>query len=173
METTTIALRVLHIGCGVFWAGAAMMLVGFVEPTVRRMGPEGGRFMQHLMGASRFPKAMALAGAVTVLSGLALFWSSSGGVSAAWLQSGHGLAITFGSLAGIGAFLVGALVNGPTAARLGALAARLETSSGPPPHEIRATFARLQQRLRDGGRRATLLITASVAAMAVSRYLVW
>ena len=62
MDTTTIALRVLHIGCGVFWAGAAMMLVGFVEPTVRRMGPEGGRFMQHLMGASRFPKAMALAG---------------------------------------------------------------------------------------------------------------
>ncbi|MCL4801793.1 MAG: hypothetical protein KJ025_19540 [Burkholderiales bacterium] len=172
MDATTIALRLLHVGSGVFWAGAALMLVAFVEPTVRRMGPEGGRFMQRLMGDSRFPAVMGLAGTLTVLSGLALYWSVSGGAASGWLRSGHGLAITLGSGAGIVAFLVGMLVNKPAAARLAALAREL-AADGTPPEGVPATAARLQQRLRRGGLHATLLLVVSVAAMASARFLHW
>ncbi|MCZ7565610.1 MAG: hypothetical protein M5U08_18985 [Burkholderiales bacterium] len=172
MEATTIGLRLLHIGSGVFWAGAAMMLVAFVEPTVRRMGPEGGRFMQRLMGDSRLPATMGLAAALTVLSGLALYWSVSGGASADWVRSGHGLAVTLGGAAGVVAFLVGLLVNKPTAARLVALARQLG-GGGTPSADSLATVARLQQRLRRGSLHATLLLVVSVAAMASARFLHW
>ena len=37
-----IVLRAVHVIAGAFWVGAALMLVAFVAPTVRALGPDGG-----------------------------------------------------------------------------------------------------------------------------------
>lgn len=52
MNFYLIVPRLIHIGSGVFWAGAAVMIAAFLEPTVRAAGPEGGRFMQRLAAAA-------------------------------------------------------------------------------------------------------------------------
>ena len=45
MSIYLILLRLIQIGAGVFWAGAAVMTAAFVEPAVRGSAPEGGKFM--------------------------------------------------------------------------------------------------------------------------------
>jgi uncharacterized membrane protein len=51
----TLLLRLIHILAGVFWVGAIFLIAGFLLPTARAMGREGGRFMQHLMLQRRLP----------------------------------------------------------------------------------------------------------------------
>jgi len=48
-----IVLRVIHIICGVFWAGTVMVMAWFVLPTAQALGQPGGAFMQRLMFGQR------------------------------------------------------------------------------------------------------------------------
>jgi uncharacterized membrane protein len=50
----TIILRLIHILAGIFWVGTAFLLAGFLAPTLRATGSEGGRFMRHLMQQRSF-----------------------------------------------------------------------------------------------------------------------
>ena len=47
-------LRFVHIFSAIFWVGTTLFLVLFLEPTVRSLGPDGGKFMQRLLGGTRF-----------------------------------------------------------------------------------------------------------------------
>ena len=106
MNIVMILLRLVHIGAGVFWAGAAVMIAAFVEPAVKESGPEGGRFMQRLVRGQRLSTYMSLSSLATALSGLILYWPVSGHLSVQWLTSGPGLTLTIGSVAGLLAFAV-------------------------------------------------------------------
>ena len=66
----TLLLRLIHILAGVFWAGSVFFLAGFLIPTVRETGPEGGRVMSHLVGRRRLPVFIGIAILLTVVSGL-------------------------------------------------------------------------------------------------------
>ena len=77
MNVYLILLRLIHIGSGVFWAGTAIMMAAFLEPTVRAAGPEGGRFTQQLTGQSRFSLFMSLSALLNALSRLLLYWPLS------------------------------------------------------------------------------------------------
>ncbi len=48
MDLEMVAMRLIHIGLGVFWAGAIFFIVLFLEPSVRAAGPDGARVMQGL-----------------------------------------------------------------------------------------------------------------------------
>ncbi len=71
MSWLIVTLRVIHVGGGVFWAGAVWVLARFVEPTAAAAGPEGGRYLQRFAG-SGYTQAVMVAGLVTVLAGLGL-----------------------------------------------------------------------------------------------------
>jgi hypothetical protein len=116
-----IVLRVLHIGGGVFWAGATFMLVGFVEPSAAALGSDGGRFMQRLAGRSGFVHAMSIAGTLTVVCGAWLMWTVSGGLQPAWMGSGTGAVLSLGALSGLVAAVNGMGVMGVIAGKLGTL----------------------------------------------------
>jgi hypothetical protein len=62
-------------------------------------------------------------------------------------------------------------VNAPTAARLAALAGRLEGAGGPPSQEDQAQRERLQDRLGQAARLTAVLTLLAIAAMAVARYM--
>jgi putative copper export protein len=51
-------LRLVHVGCGAFWCGAARALAGFVEPAAGALGAEGDRFRPRLTGG-QLPAVMA------------------------------------------------------------------------------------------------------------------
>lgn len=169
--SSELVFRLVHIFCGVFWAGAAIMLAGFIEPTVKSMGPEGGKFVQRLMGPGRFGVYMSVASLLVVLSGLALLWNGSGAHLGAWLTTNYGRTIILGSVAGLMASGVGFGVNAPTAGKIARLAREMQSAGGPPDPERLSKIQALQHRLHRAGIASAVLLTVSVVAMAIARAL--
>jgi uncharacterized membrane protein len=166
-----IALRLVHIFAGVFWAGAVFMVAGFITPAAASAGPEGGKFIQRLVQERRLSLTMSIAAWLTTLSGLILYWWSSGGLAATWIVSGTGLALTIGGLAGVATFVIGLVVNAPAAKRLAAVAGEMQSAGGPPKPEQLAEMKALQERIANGGIAGALLLAVSVVGMAVAQYL--
>lgn len=169
--STDLVVRVLHILCGVCWAGAAIMLAGFIEPVVRWMGPEGGRFIQRLMGPGRFGMFMTLTSLVVVASGIMMLWAGSGAEMRTWFASGYGRAIMAGSIIGTVAMVVGLGFNAPTAVRIARLSAEVEAAGGEPPAEKMAQIMALERRLHVAGIASAVLLTLCVVAMAAAHFL--
>lgn len=170
-DAVALTIRVAHIFCGVFWAGAALMLAAFIEPATMALGPAGGKFMQRLMGPGRFGLFMTGAAVVTSGSGVTMLWFGAGSSLANWWGSAGERAIVVGSVAGLAALVWGLAVNAPTAARLAGIAREIEAAGGPPREAQTAEVSRLQRRLHVGGYVSATMLSASVIAMAAAHYL--
>src|SRR6185436_9212815 len=83
-QTYLLVLRLLHIGCGIFWSGTAIYLAFFNEPAVRALGADGTKFMQQLVRTNRFPVMILLSALITVVAGALLIWKLSGGLQSQW-----------------------------------------------------------------------------------------
>ena len=79
--TAIIILRLLHVVIGAAWLGAVVMMTFFLSPTVRAMGPVGGQFVGALMQRTHLPVWLLAAGAITILSGLGLYWMFYAGIA--------------------------------------------------------------------------------------------
>lgn len=171
VRTLIAAMRLIHIFGGVVWAGWVFSQVAFVIPALRIAGPEGGKFMQILAGRTRLSMTMSLSSALVVLTGIAMYGHVSGGLDGDWLSSAPGIAVTIGSLAGIAAFLIGLVVNRPTAARMSALGAQISARTGAPTPEELAELHSCQQRLAKASRVVAALLVIAVVSMAIERSL--
>ena len=171
MDWYVIILRVIHIGAGVFWVGAAFVLFLFIQPSARELGPAGQAFMGHLTTRKKLPLAVLLAGAVTVLAGLLLYWRASAGLDADWIASGPGIGFTVGGLAAIVTLALGLTVTKPAIDRMGALGREIGTSGGQPTPEQASELQRLQARTVLVGRVSLVLLAIAVVAMAIARFL--
>jgi len=169
--STGLILRVTHIGLGVFWAGATLLLAGFIEPAVGGLGADGSKFVKRLMGPGRLGVFMTSASLVTVVSGVVLLWMRTGSNPLGWWGFGYGRAILLGWVAGTMAMIVGLTVNAPTARRLAFLGQQIETAGGAPRPEQLAEVSRLQRRLQLGGILSAVLLALSVLAMAAAKAL--
>jgi uncharacterized membrane protein len=141
MEYTSLIL--VHVFFGVLWAGGAIAAGIFIIPSVLEAGPGGGAVMAGVL-KRRFPLLMTVAAVLVVLTGLRLYMLR---FSLAWLGTPHGIVLSLGALAGLGAFVVGVFVQKPTADKLGALAAKLASAGGSPSPEDAAEVERLRTRL--------------------------
>lgn len=156
-------LRFIHILSAIFWVGTTLFMVFFVEPTVRALGPDGGKFMQGLMGGTRFSLAMAVSGWLTILAGLLLYGPVTG-----WsvnLMLGPRLPLTLGAVAGIVAGLVGTLVQGRASGRLQALGQAVVAQGTPPSPTQAAEMQRLQAAIRRGSWWSAGLMVLAVIGM--------
>ena len=171
MDIYLLMLRLIHIGGGVFWVGAALFLVFYVAPTVAALGPEGDRFMDRLMGSAGAAKALTIASAAVSVTGILLFWRASGYLKLGWILSAPGLAITIGSLAGLASFVIGTTIIEPTIRRLGVVGAALSAAGGAPSETQRTEFGVLQRRLTAVTRVDAYILIVSVAGMAIARSL--
>ena len=88
--------------------------------------------MQDLVGTHRYPVFMNASSMLCILAGLALYWFSSNGLSAAWITSGPGLGFTLGSLATLAAFGIGFFGIRPRAERMGAVGAAIARPAARP-----------------------------------------
>jgi uncharacterized membrane protein len=169
-QTITLLLRLTHILGGIFWVGGALLLAGFLLPTVRATGPEGGRFMQHLMGRRRLPVFMGVAMLLTVLSGFAMYGRVAAATNGAWAGTMPGITYGLGGLAAVVGALIGMVMGGASARRMMAIGQRIGEAGGPTP-EQRAEMERLQGRMALGSRLTAGLLLLSASAMAIARYL--
>ncbi len=169
-RTLTLLLRLIHILAGVFWAGSAFMVAGFLVPTVRETGAEGGRFMAHLVARRRLPVFLGIAMLLTVLSGLTLYARTAAATHGTWSRTGPGIAYAVGGLSAILGAIVGMSISGASARRMAAIGQQVAEAGRPSP-EQQAEIGRLQGRMAVGARIAAGLLAVAVAAMATARYL--
>jgi len=170
LDLTVVLLRIIHVLCGVFWAGALMFAVIFLEPSIRASGSEGAKVMRALIQRN-YLTVVPLVAAITILSGLWLMWIVSGGFSAEWFKSGTGMTLTAGSLVAFAAFMVGVHVLRPSVLRIGPLAqVAAEAPAGRKKEAMLAQVQRLRRRAMVSGRWVAALLAVAVVAMAAGRY---
>ena len=167
--TTTILLRLIHILAGIFWVGGVFVVAGFLVPTVQELGPQGGRFMQHLAQRRRLPVVMSIAGLLTVLSGFAMYARLAASTHGQWAGSRPGIAYGVGALAAILGGIAGASISGRAARRMAAIGQA--AAAGGSSAEQQAEMGQLQARLALGSRVTAGLLAVAAGAMAVARYL--
>jgi uncharacterized membrane protein len=171
MSLLIVTLRLFHILFGMFWAGSLVFFATFLVPSVKDVGPDGAKVMAALQ-RRRLLDVMPVVAALTILSGLWLYWRLSAGFNTAWVTSRFGAALSLGGLLSIVAFGIGVAVMRPAALRAAALAQRLATSpEGPDRTEQLAVVQRLRQRSATAGRFVAMLLILATASMAVARYL--
>jgi uncharacterized membrane protein len=170
-QTFTLVLRFFHIVGGVFWAGAVFLMVGFIFPTVREMGPQGGRFMQELQQRRRLSVFMNTAAGLTMLSGFILMGRMVAATDGAWMETRTGMTLAIGGLAAILAAIIGGALVGRGGQKLAKLGAAVQASGGPPSAEQAAEMSRLQGRMGKAMRVVAGLLFVAVTTMATARYL--
>ncbi|RME11093.1 MAG: hypothetical protein D6802_07655 [Ardenticatenia bacterium] len=158
-----VLLRLIHILSAIFWMGSTLFIGLILEPAVAAAGPEGSKFMQKL-AAGPLSRMMSITGMLTILSGLGMYISFSGGFDPTVMFSTR-LPLTLGALAGLGALLVGMVVQAPATKQLNALGEQIASQGGTPTPEQMAQIAALQRRLRHGGRLDVILMLLAVLGM--------
>lgn len=163
-----MVLSLVHILFGAFWVGAVLMLAGFIGPALEAAGPAGGTFMQKLNMETRFPVAMSVAGGLTMLSGIILYWIVSNHFSADWLGSAHGRLITVGGVAGLAAGVVGITMSKRASLGLARLIGEIQAAGTAPGPEQQAQMQKLKATLRRGSMLTAILLVAAVVCMGLA-----
>lgn len=167
-----IVFRVLHILAGVIWVGALFLMVTFLQPTAKSLGPAAGPFLQELMARRRLPVFMLATGAVTIAAGLFLYWRDwqAAGSLGDWIGTRYGAILTVGSVAALLGWLIGLFGLKPLQQRMLQLAAQVAAAGGPPPPDRAAELQSLQVRTRRLALIILTLLVVAVLAMATARY---
>ena len=169
-QTYLIILRLIHITCGIFWAGSIMYMALFIQPAVKASGVEGSKFVQQLAKTNKLPIVMMFAALLTIIAGVLLFWKLSSGFQSVYMASKHGIILSIGGTFAIIAFLMGFFVNKPTVAKIAAIGQSIAAQGGPPTPEQSQQLARLRKRLFAATNTVALLLAITVIAMSIVRY---
>lgn len=171
MNSLVATLRLIHILGGVFWAGTMFFFVTFLEPTLRSLGPDGGKVMIGLFERG-YMKVLPIVATLTVLSGFWLLWIVSGGFQPSYMGSPIGIGLSSGGTLAIIALLIGIVVMRPVGARIWAISLQLprETSEATRGALI-AEMGQLRTRTVFAARLVFALLIGAVALMALARYL--
>lgn len=165
-----LLMRLLHIGLGVFWAGTVVFTAIFLFPSIAEAGPDGAKVGAALM-RRRFMQVMPPIAGLTILSGLYLYWRDSGGFQPSFMRSGMGVTLGIGAAAAIAAFVVGVAVMRPAMTRAGALAQNAAQAAPADRQPQLAEAQTLRQRGTRAGQVVAVLVSVTVVAMALARYM--
>lgn len=171
MDWWMIGLRVVHVGSGMAWFGGALIGGFFLFPTARALGAGGQPFMDQLMNSRRMGAFFPIVAALAVISGAALYWYDSSGLTSEWVTSPTGIAFAVGGLAAAIAFIGGMVLIGPSVAAETAVRNELAVSGGPPTPAQQERLDRADRRVRLANRIDLPLILVAGLMMAVARYL--
>ncbi len=171
MSPLLTVLRLVHIFGGVYWAGSIFFFVTFLEPSIRSLGPDGGKVMIRLFERG-YLKLMPVVAIVTILSGLWLLWILSSGFSRDYMGSTIGMALSTGAAFAIIALITGLTVMRPAAERIWEIARTLPQESDETRKKaLMAEMDRMRARTGMAGRIVFALLIGAVATMAVARYI--
>jgi hypothetical protein len=170
MPYELLTLRVIHLLCGVFWVGAGLYSTIFMAPAMSKAGPAAGPIMEELMRRKIFT-VMPLAAILTMLSGLRLLWITSGGFAPSYFTSPSGATFAIGGALAIIGFFFGMFYLRPGQMKMGALTQQMATASAEEKPALQAQLAKVRSANATGTAAAMTMLTLSVVAMAIARYL--
>ena len=165
-----IALRLIHILAGVFWAGTVFFFVSFLLPSMRDAGPAAGAISKQLIVVRKYPRAILTIAILTVLSGFALYGMDVSVSNGTFARSRSGMVFGLGGVAAVVTIVLGMIIMTPTANKLAALGAAIQASGQPPTPEQAAEQVRLQKRMAMGTQMGAVLLFICVVCMAIGRY---
>jgi hypothetical protein len=126
--------------------------------------------MEHFIVHRRYSAYMTISSLAVNLSGVLLYWRSSGGLRSNWITSGPGLVFSLGSVLAVVAFGMGIFILAPTAKRLVGLGQAMQTAGGPPLPEQISEIHQLEKKMNQVGWTEFALMLVSLLTMAVARY---
>ena len=163
-----IALRVLHIGGGIFWVGSVLFLNLFVLPAFQASGTDGAKMASMLMRGGRIQRVIIHSALLTIITGFLIYGRFIIITDGAWARTVPAMGYGVGAIAAVIAFLLGILINAPAAKRIQQLGA---DRGGSLTAEQQNEMARLRDRMSTGSRFVLPLLIIAVISMAISRYL--
>jgi hypothetical protein len=165
-----IVLRLVHILAGIFWVGGLQVMAWFAVPAQRSTGESGGAFIRQMMMGEKLSSWFSAAAGLTFLSGLLLYWRLIAVSSGAWASTRPAMIFGLGAALAILAGIIGGIMGGGSARKMGPLGERIAASKGNPDPAVIAEMRALQRRSVTGVRIAATLTMLAAAAMAVARY---
>ncbi len=169
MNPEMIVLRLLHIGAGVFWVGAALYNSFFLLPAMAEAGPAGAPVMAGLQ-KRKLMTILPIAAIVSMLAGLRMLQLVSEGFSAQYFSTSVGAAYLTGTVFAIVGFLIGMFLARPSMMRAGALMATRAAAPNEEQTRIDVEVALYRQRATTSGMVSSLMLAAAALLMAVARY---
>lgn len=171
MDSMFSLMRIVHVACGVFWAGTIFFVVWLLEPATRDAGPAGGQVMGALIRRG-YLNILPVMAVLTIVSGGWLYWVVSGGLSSAWGHSPMGTSITVGAFAALLGFALGMIKMRPAGLRMRELSGRLAAAEDDGEKaEIMQQMELEKTTIRTNGRFVAVLLFVAVVGMAAARYL--
>jgi uncharacterized membrane protein len=165
-----IVLRIVHILGGIFWVGGLQIMAWFAVPAQRATGESGGVFIRQMMLGQKLSTWFSASAGLTLLSGLLLYWRLIDTSSGAWARTRPAMIFGLGAAAALLAMIIGGVMGGGSARKMGPLGARIAASQGNPDPALLQEMRTLQARSVTGVRIAASLTMVAAAAMAVARY---
>jgi uncharacterized membrane protein len=167
-----IVFRVIHVLLAIAWGGALFLLVVFLQPTAKAIGPAAGPFMRELLAVRHLTDWLLRIAGATIVAGGFLYWhdmQAFGGLGD-FLGSAFGLWLTIGALAAIVAVAIGGALTKPMLERSLAIGARIAQAGDQPPPELVQELAALQAKGRSFAILNLALVTLAAFAMSTARY---
>ncbi|MEO8620499.1 MAG: hypothetical protein ABI625_05500 [bacterium] len=166
-----VALRFLHVLSGVFWAGAAFVLAGFVVRGPERSSEADGRFIGQMMLERRLSYTLVISAVVAIGSGVGLFRKFFAHAKWDWSHPAPNEAYAIGFFAAAAAFLVMIGLGIPVGMALRRCRNAIDATGGRATQPLNVEHARLVRRNAWVWRSTAALLFVTVTTMAVGRYI--
>jgi uncharacterized membrane protein len=167
-----VVFRVIHVMLAIAWGGGLFLLVVFLQPTAKAVGPAAGPFMRELLAVRHLTDWILRIAGVTIVSGGFLYWhdmQTYGGLGD-FLGTAFGLWLTIGALAAIVAVGIGGALTKPALERSLAIGAQIAQSGDQPSPGLVQELAALQAKGRSLAIANLALVSLAAFAMSTARY---
>lgn len=169
MDHGLIVARIIHVVLGVAWVGSMFFLSTFLIPSLGDVGPDGSKVVVAL-ARRKLMVFLPIAGIVTILSGLYLYWRVSSGFAPEYMRSGAGQTYGIGAALAIIALVLGVTITRPAMIKSMQLAQSAMSASPTEREAIMAQAQALRARSASVGRLILALLMGATLAMSIGRY---
>lgn len=164
-----IILRIIHIFCAVFWVGFGLININFLLPTVKALGADGQKFMQHLSQKTNLLNTTYTAATLTILSGAGIYWIVTG-FSMDFIATGYGIVLTTASISGIIGWFIVMFIASSIFRQMQVIGGQIQASGNPPKPEQISQMQALGTRLGIVGKIAVTFMIIALTGMSFARY---
>lgn len=167
-----IVFRVVHVLGAIAWGGAVFMIVLFLQPTAKAIGPAAGPFMRELLGTRKLVDWVIRLAWLTIVAGGFLYWHDVDLAPSLgdFLDSTFGLWLTLGAVSALVAVGIGMVATRPTILRSLAVGAQIAQAGEQAPPELMQELGALQARGRALAKWNLGFVAFAAFAMSTARY---
>ena len=172
MSSYMLVFRVIHILAAIAWGGTIFLLVFFLQPTAKAIGPAAGPFMRELLGVRRLTDWVIRIASVAIVAGGFLYWHDLDQFEdlGDFLGSAFGLWLTIGAAAALVALGIGMFATAPTIKKMLAVGGQVAQAGDAPPPELLKELGALQVKGRMLAKWNLTFVTIGAFAMSTARY---